>query len=160
MHIAPTREQAFAEVEYGIHQWVDYFRNVVVLPLAPEEPDSRKWAQAMVDVGLAVIGTPDDAAAQLERLEKQTAGYGAFLLMAHDWADPHATLRSYELLAQEVFPSVQRSADRAIASREWCREDHDKLIGSAITAVTQEIEKYAEETGHVAAVARLDETAK
>jgi len=85
---------------------------------------------------LSAHRTPDDAAAQLERLEKQTAGYGAFLLMAHDWADPHATLRSYELLAQEVFPGVQRSADRAVASREWCREDHDKLIGSAIAAVT------------------------
>lgn len=160
MHIAPTRQQAFAEVEYGIHQWVDYFRNVVVLPLAPEEPDSRKWAQAMVDNGMAVIGTPDDAAAQLERLEKQTGGYGAFLLMAHDWADPQATLRSYEMLAQNVFPHVQQSADRAVASREWCRDDHDKLIGSAIAAVTKEIEKYEAETGHRAAIARLDETAK
>lgn len=158
MHIAPTREQAFAEVKYGIEEWVDYFRNVVVLPLAPDEDDPKKWAEALVECGIAVIGTPDDAIAQLERLDKQTGGYGSFLLMAHDWADPHATLRSYELIAQSVFPAVQSSADKAVASREWCREDHDKLIGSAMTAVMKEVEKHEEETGHRVAIARLDET--
>ena len=49
MHIAPTREQAFKEVEYGIYDWVDYFQNVVALPLAPEESDPRKWPQALVE---------------------------------------------------------------------------------------------------------------
>ena len=76
MHVAPTRKQALEEVEYGIHDWIDYFRNVVALPLAPEEPDPRKWPQAIVESGTAVIGTPDDAAAQLERLKKQSAAKG------------------------------------------------------------------------------------
>ena len=119
MHIARTRKQAFEEVEYGIHEWVDYFRNIVALPMAPEEPDPRKWPQALVASGAAVIGTPDDAAAQLERLKKQSGGFGAFLIMANDWVERQASLASYELLAKEVFPRFQGSSDLAVNSREW-----------------------------------------
>jgi len=153
MHVARTRKQAFEEVEYGIHEWIDYFRNVVALPLAPEEPDPRKWPQALVDSGAAVIGTPDDAIAQLERLKKQSGGFGCFLIMANDWVERHASLASYELLAKEVFPRFQGSADLAVNSREWCRTDHDRLIGGAMNAVVKEIDRYEKETGYRIAVA-------
>lgn len=153
MHVAPTRKQAFEEVEYGIHEWIDYFRNVVALPLAPEEPDPRKWPQALVDSGAAVIGTPDDAAAQLERLKKQSGGFGCFLIMANDWVERRASLASYELLAKEVFPRFQGSSDLTVNSREWCRQDHDRLIGGAMSAVLKEIDKYEKETGYRVAVA-------
>ena len=34
--------------------------------------------------------------AQIERLWKQSnGGFGAYLLLAHNWANPKATLRSY-----------------------------------------------------------------
>jgi limonene 1,2-monooxygenase len=84
MHVAPTRKQAFEEVEYGIHEWIDYFRNVVALPLAPEEPDPRKWPQALVDSGTAVIGSPDDAAAQLAVAREQQSGTSQTLGSSHD----------------------------------------------------------------------------
>ena len=155
MHIAPTRKQAFEEVEYGIYDWIDYFRNVVALPLAPEEPDPRKWPQAIVESGTAVIGTPDDAVAQLERLKKQSGGFGSFLIMAQDWVDRRASLASYELLAKEVFPHFQGSSDLTVRSREWCRQDHDSLIGGAMNAVAKEIERYEKETGYRAAIANL-----
>ncbi len=153
MHIAPTRKQAFEEVEYGIHEWIDYFRNVVALPLAPEEPDPRKWPQALVDSGAAVIGTPDDAIAQIERLKKQSGGFGCFLIMANDWVERRASLASYELLAKEVFPCFQGSSDLAIRSREWCRRDHDQLVGGAMGAVLKEIERYEKDTGYRVSIA-------
>ena len=153
MHIARTRKQAFEEVEYGIHEWIDYFRNVVALPMAPEEPDPRKWPQALVDSGTAVIGTPDDAIAQIERLKKQSGGFGCFLIMANDWVERQASLASYELLAKEVFPRFQGSADLAVNSREWCRRDHDSLIGGAMNAVVKEIDRYEKETGYRVSVA-------
>ena len=153
MHIAPTREQAFKEIEYGIYDWVDYFQNVVALPLAPEETDPRKWPQALVDSGTAVIGTPDDAIAQLTRLKEQSGGFGCFMIMANDWVERQASLNSYELLAKEVFPHFQGSADRAVASRDWCRDDHDTLIGGAMNAVIQEIDRYEKDTGYRIAIA-------
>ena len=155
MHIAPTREQAFKEVEYGIYDWVDYFQNVVALPLAPVEKDPRKWPQALVESGTAVIGTPDDAVAQLERLTQQSGGFGCYMLMANDWAERRACLNSYELLAKEVFPHVQGSAERAVSSKEWCRTDHDSLIGGAMNAVAKEIERYEKDTGYRLAIADI-----
>ena len=153
MHIAPTRKQAFEEVEYGIYDWIDYFRNVVALPLAPTEPDPRKWPQALVESGTVVIGTPDDAVAQIERLKKQSGGFGCYLVMANDWVERRASLASYELLAKEVFPRFQGSADLTVNSREWCRKDHDSLIGGAMNAVVKEIDRYEKETGYRIAVA-------
>jgi len=153
MHVAPTRKQAFAEVAYGIHDWIDYFRNVVALPLAPAEPDPRKWPQALVESGAAVIGTADDAAAQIDRLKKQSGGFGCFLIMANDWVERQASLASYELLAKEVFPRFQGSSDLAVHSREWCRQDHDSLIGGAMNAVAKEIDRYEKETGYRVAIA-------
>jgi len=153
MHVAPTRKQAFEEVAYGIHDWIDYFRNVVALPLAPAEPDPRKWPQALVESGAAVIGTADDAAAQIDRLQKQSGGFGCFLIMANDWVDRQASLASYELLAKEVFPRFQSSSDLAVHSREWCRQDHDSLIGGAMNAVAKEIDRYEKETGYRVAIA-------
>ena len=58
MHLAATREQAFKNVEYGIAQWVDYFKHVVALPLAPETDNPTRFAHEMVESGYAVIGTP------------------------------------------------------------------------------------------------------
>ena len=37
--------------------------------------------------GFAVIGTIDDAKAQIQRLIDQSGGFGTFLTMATDWAD-------------------------------------------------------------------------
>ena len=48
MHIAPTREQAFKEVEYGIYDWIDYFRNVVALP---PRPNGNRPAQMAPSAG-------------------------------------------------------------------------------------------------------------
>jgi limonene 1,2-monooxygenase len=144
MHVAETREQAFRDVQYGLTAWVDYFRNVVVLPIGPvtESEDPEEWARVLVDSGFAVIGDPDDAAAQLERLEKQTGGFGGFLTMHNEWADRDAMRRSYELLAKEVFPRFQGSTRGTMASQAWCRADRPTLLGSARDAVIAEIKAH------------------
>ncbi len=79
--------------------------------------------------GFAVIGTPDDVAAQIERLAEQSGGFGTFLCMGHDWADRAATHRSYELLAREVFPRFQGSAGSLSSSRDWAAANRPTFIG-------------------------------
>src|SRR6478609_390283 len=71
IHVAPTKEQAYAEVQFGLADWVDYFQRVAALPLAPDTSDSVELADAMNASGFAVIGTPDDVSAQIERLREQ-----------------------------------------------------------------------------------------
>ena len=55
----------------------------------------------------AVIGTPDDAIARIERLYEKQGEFGAVLLGAHNWADWEETKRSYELYARYVIPHFE-----------------------------------------------------
>jgi limonene 1,2-monooxygenase len=69
--------------------------------------------------GLGVIGTPDEAVARIERLERQSGGFGSSLLMHHEWARHDATLRSYEPFASHVKPRFQRATGRLEKSRDY-----------------------------------------
>ncbi|MBT4160292.1 MAG: LLM class flavin-dependent oxidoreductase [Gammaproteobacteria bacterium] len=101
MHLAETKNQALENVRYGIAEWVTHLRETAGLTIVPGDEDP---AESMVESGLAVIGTPDDATAQIRRLEEASGGFGTFLHMAHNWADLPQTKTSYELFARYVAP--------------------------------------------------------
>jgi len=92
-----------------------------------------------------VIGTPDDAVAQLERLEKQSGGHGAFLQLAHEWADRRATHKSFELMARYVMPRLQGTNDLREKSLGFALENRQRILSSAGGAVLKEIQKHATE---------------
>ena len=144
MHIAETREQARANVRFGLPAWLDYFRRVAALPLAPEG-NIDDAVDAMNNTGFAVIGSVEDAIAQLERLQQQSGGFGCFLQMAHEWADREATRKSYELFARYVMPHFQGALDSTTRSRDWAAENRPQFIGSAVQAIMTEISKHADE---------------
>ena len=145
MHIAPTMDQARRDVEFGLKAWVDYFLHVAALPLVGEAVEVGDMVDAMNTNGYGVIGTPDMAAAQIERLWKQSGGYGSYLFMAHDWADREATLRSYELVARWVMPEFQRTLSRLAASHQWAAENRPTFIGRAVQAIGKAIADHADE---------------
>lgn len=139
MHIAETRKQAFANVKYGIGDWVKYFQEVAALPVAPS--DGSDPAKAMVESGIAVIGTPDDAIKQIKRLQEQSGGFGCFLQMAHNWADWEQTRRSYELFARYVAPEFQSSNIGRKESYKWTAAHRESMMGTVGSAIMKEIEK-------------------
>ena len=145
MHIAETREQAAADVAFGLPQWVDYFRRVAALPLAPDGTSDEDLVEVLNGTGFAVIGTPDDAAAQVARLQEQSGGFGTYLLMAHEWADREQTRRSYELFAREVMPRFQGSSESLVTSRDWAAENRPAFIGAAGAAIMSAIQRHNEE---------------
>jgi limonene 1,2-monooxygenase len=145
MHLAPTEEQARAEVAYGLADWVDYFQRVAALPIAPATAPGQDLVDALNETGLAVIGTPDMAVAQIQRLIDQSGGFGTYLFMAHEWADRQATLRSYELFAQEVMPLFQGASQTLVRSRDWAAANRETFIGSAVQAVMQSVQEHYSE---------------
>lgn len=145
MHIRETEEQARADVEHGLADWVRYFQEVAALPIAPATDDHNTLLEAMNASGIAVIGTPEMAAAQIERLIDQSGGFGTYLFMAHEWADRQATLASYELFAREVMPRFQRSSQRAVRSRDWAAANRPEFMGAAINAVGKAITDHLAE---------------
>src|SRR5687768_8291267 len=78
MHLAETDEQARKDVEYGLADWIGYFQNVVALPLAPDVSEPAAMVDAMNGSGMSVIGTPEQAIAQVQRLIDQSGGFGTF----------------------------------------------------------------------------------
>jgi limonene 1,2-monooxygenase len=110
-HVAETREQARADVKFGLDDFKRYFSEVATFPIIP--PDiTIDPAEHLVATGLACIGTPDDCVRHFERLWRgSNGGFGSVLLLAHNWADWPATKRSYELMARYVHPHFQRNAN-------------------------------------------------
>lgn len=145
VHVAETREKARANVRFGLEKWLKYFLEVAALPLAPLSDGDP--VDALIERGIAVVGTPDDCIAQIERLHKQSGGFGCFLQMAHNWADFEATKRSYELLARYVMPRFQALNDNRVASYEWAKENHGRFIGAAQKAVGARIAQHIQEKG-------------
>jgi limonene 1,2-monooxygenase len=140
MHVAETREKARENVRFGLEKWLYYFREVAALPLAPAG-DLDGAVEALLASGLAVIGDPDDAAAQMERLVKQSGGFGCFLHMAHNWADWAETKRSYELFARYVMPKFQQENEGRRTSLEWVASQRDTMMAEVVTAIGNEIQK-------------------
>ncbi len=145
MHLAPTMDQARRDVAFGLAPWVDYFKRVAALPLVGEIDDVGEMVDALNAGGLAVIGTPRDAAAQIARLANQSGGFGTYLFMAHEWADREATLRSYELFARHVMAEFQGTLPRLAASRDWAAENRPRFMGRSFEAIGKAIQDHASE---------------
>jgi limonene 1,2-monooxygenase len=139
MHLAETEEQARKDVAHGLEDWMGYFQKVAALPLAPDATDLPSMIDAMNGSGMSVIGTPEQAIAQVQRLIDQSGGFGTFLFMANDWADREAMLRSYELFAREVMPHFQGKTASLVSSRDWAAENRPTFIGAAGQAVMKAI---------------------
>ena len=144
VHIAETREQARENVEFGLRRWIDYFTmfNPAAVGDAFHADDP---ATALVESGQAVIGTPDDAIAQLERLREQSGGFGCFLQLAHNWADWEHTQKSYELWARHVTPHFRGASANREASIQWTRDNVSEFMGAAMNAAQQMFMKHADE---------------
>ena len=145
VHLAPTRDQAIAEIQYGIEAWIDYFTSVVRLPDAPDTKDSGVYTDWLIESGTAAIGTPADCVELIGRMHEHTGGFGCFLAMAHDWASPEATRHSYELMAAEVFPAFQGSADWPKRSHDWAHARSGDFIEQQMIAGRQARERHERE---------------
>ena len=153
-HVAETREQARRDMAYGLKDFAKYFTDVATFPIIP--PGIEDPVEYLTSQGVAAIGTPDDCIRHFERLWKgSNGGFGAVLLLAHNWADWAATKRSYELMARYVHPHFQRNAN---SLRVWSYDDatakHETAGAESKAAVLGEIEKYERATGKAMPKAR------
>ena len=149
MHIAETREQAYRDVEYGIEQWFEYFQAVAAFPqMAVGGGNVREMIDFVNDSGIGSIGTVDDARAQINRLIKQSkGGFGCYMLLAHEWANPAATHRSYELISQHVFPEFQGQGWSTTEARARARASRPEMAAQHLQAVEEVTARYRAEVG-------------
>ena len=143
MHIAETKEQAYKDVEFGLADYATYFREVAALPIFPDVAPSE-LADHLNHMGGAVIGTPEDAIALIEELiQESNGGFGTILLQAHEWANPEATRRSYELFAQYVLPAFDSRSLRTEESMNWVMANRTEQMGAAMNAIGAAMQEHA-----------------
>jgi limonene 1,2-monooxygenase len=150
MHIAETREQAYREVQYGIETWFRYFQKTAAFPqMAVEGGDVKEMIDFINDAGVGAIGTVEDARAQVQRLWDQSGGFGCMLLLGHEWANPEATKRSWELIAQHVMPHFQGGAvshtQQTLDAKEYAMGKREDYAAQQLQAVATMTERYEKE---------------
>jgi limonene 1,2-monooxygenase len=116
MHIAETRDQAIAQVRKGFEITRRYFLNQI----APGASTGLEVSlEELIERGEVVVGTPDDAVAQIRRLEQKVPDFGTLLLFDKNWADTEHKKRSLELLMRYVLPEINNDNASRKKSFDW-----------------------------------------
>jgi limonene 1,2-monooxygenase len=144
MHIAETREQARANVRFGLQKYLDYARTIT--PGRFGNFAGKDPVDVMLESSHIVIGTPDDAITVLEKLREKQGEFGAFLHQCHDWADWEATKKSYELYMRFVVPHFSKANAARAASYDWWKEHSVEASGKTAEAAKATFEKFKMES--------------
>ena len=143
VHIAETRQEAYDNVKFGLEKWQNYFGNISAV--AGREAAQATSVEEQVKSGALVIGTPDDAIAQIRRLQAKQREFGVFLQLAHNWANFENTKKSYELWQRHVTPVINGANEKREEAFNWAGSNKEKFIGAAMTAAMATIVKHNEE---------------
>ena len=153
VHIADTKEQAYEDVDVrpaAVGRLLPARRRPPARPR--HRPTSAELADAMNASGFAVIGTVDDAKAQIQRLIDQSGRLRHVPHHGPRTGRPRdATWHSYELMARYVFPEFQRSAESTTASRDWAAENRPEFMNAATAAVMNAVQSHHQEKAEKAA---------
>jgi limonene 1,2-monooxygenase len=151
-HLAESKKQAQQEAVDGLAWWHNEY-NVRVLGRPGATHVSDKWelmAQATggaSGAGTSVVGTPDELVKAVRSLQEVTGGFGVVLGFAHDWANPEATLRSWDLFARYVIPELNGYTENLKVSAEYLANNKQELMAGMQAAIMAKVQgnKLAEE---------------
>ena len=133
IHLADTREEAIRDVDEGNQRFnKDYFEDTLG---RPADPSVKPDVASQVERGGAIVGTPDDAIAAIERMQELSGGFGALLGLAHEWTSWEKTKHSYELFARYVAPKFQGQLDRISDSQEFVSSHRTTIFGPNAAAI-------------------------
>ena len=88
VYLADSSEEAWRDVEASIGRDMEYFAAIgLKAPYEsyPGQPFSEITPRSGADRRDWIIGTPDDAIRQIERMQQETGGFGGLLLSTHEW---------------------------------------------------------------------------
>ena len=145
-HVAETREEAAREAKQGLFRWHnEYTVGTLMRPGAEafRTPDDAVLQTARVEGSAAVIGTPDDLIANIKELLEVTGGFGTVIGFVHDWANPEATRRSWDLVARHVIPEINGYLAAYRSSQQHVIEHRDSFerAGQAVLNKIKENER-------------------
>ncbi len=114
-HVAETRQQALDDCR----ELFPKFSSARLLGVIPDGTNNDTMPEIAVENRGAIIGTPEDAIAEIESLLDDAGGFGGFLCAMFGVVKRDAMLRSYELMSRYVLPHFQGQTATMKANREW-----------------------------------------
>jgi limonene 1,2-monooxygenase len=144
MYIAETREKARADVAAGLARWCEYFTRPSPRGSIFGQLDQGDPADTLVNSGRAVIGTPADAIAMIEKLQNKQGEFGVMLMLATNWAEWENTKKSYELYARFVMPHFSKVNEHRRQSFENLKEDFAAAVPQAQQSVEMAFARWKE----------------
>ena len=145
MFLADTVEEAKAACRYGL-QWVfNYLSHIIPVGEEPLPTDFDVLVDQLNDEGRAVIGTPEMAVAQIERLQERSGGFGSYLMLGADFADWRATVKHYELFAEYVMPHFTGQLDPVNTAYQKVMAAGSRYVDATLNAQLEAIGRYQEE---------------
>lgn len=145
MHIADTYEQAKENCRYGL-QWVfNYLSHIIPIGTEPLPADYDDLVDLLNESGRGVVGTPEMAIAQIERLQEKSGGFGCYLFLGADFADWRATRRNYELFAEAVMPHFTGQLEPVQTTYDLIMSGGSTYVDATLNAQFASIAQYQEE---------------
>ena len=145
MLLADTDGEARQAARYGYQKISAYLAHMLPTPpSAPLDSLDEQIDRANAS-GAVVIGTADRAIAQIERLLEQSGGFGTVLLNGGYWGDHAATLRSYQIFAEQVMPRFNAQAAPLAGSFDWVMTGGHDWRGATAHAIGRAVTDYATE---------------
>src|SRR5205809_294944 len=114
VYVADTNVAARREALAGslARDYRDYFfpllpkmRGLEILKVDPAMADADVTLSYLLD-NIWIVGDPDTVAAKLANLRDEVGGFGALLVIAHEWRPQAAWERSMVLLREQVLPRL------------------------------------------------------
>jgi len=112
--VAKTTKEARSQALQGMlkRDWDRYFYPLLardnllgMCKIDKVMPDSGVTAEYMLE-NVWIVGSPDDVAAKLTKLNQDVGGYGVLVAMAHEWEPRQAWEQSFCLLKDAVLPQL------------------------------------------------------
>ncbi|MFF4318886.1 LLM class flavin-dependent oxidoreductase [Streptomyces sp. NPDC001568] len=148
VHLAETREAALKQAEFGAPDLVAYIEALGGSRLegcaTPAGAVERWTAEGLPTFGRAVIGTAEDAVERIAELAEKTGGFGTFLILQLDIAEPAAALRSLEIFAERVVPRLTGTAEARRASLDWAARNSERFVGALRQATWEAVARKGE----------------
>ena len=124
-HLSDSLDQAKDDLQFGLKKWLDYSHNV--LPNSPFPDSIQDPINYGIENKILLVGTPEDAIREIERIDKITGGFGVFLMFAHNFVPWEAAKKSYELMARYVIPYFRQSNSLRQKSYDVAKNIHERL---------------------------------
>ena len=143
IHIAETRDKAMDEVRAGYERWLLYIKNQSE---HLKESPAHRALEDLIESNEVVVGTPDDAVAQIRRLEEKVPGFGYVLMLDKNWSSQDCKKRSMEMMMRYVLPSINGDNRNRQKSFDWARENREGFIEVSQRATKRAFDKHAAQT--------------